>query len=442
MNIVWFQSALWMALALVAATASLYITISAALFEIVVGAIAGNTIGLPLNDWINYIAGIGAVVLTFLAGTDIDPHVVKRNFASSVTIGLMGFFAPYLGCLLLARYGLGWPWPQAQIGGIALSTTSVAVVYAVMVETGYNQTELGKIILAACFINDVGTVLALGLVFARYGLGWPWPQAQIAGIALSTTSVAVVYAVMVETGYNRTELGKIILAACFINDVGTVLALGLVFANYNVYLLAFAVVTVAVLAALPWVVPWLFKRIGGRASEPEIKFIFLVLFVLGGLANLGKSEAVLPAYLVGMALAPFFMGNRELQLRLRAICFAFLTPFYFLKAGSLIEWQALLAGLGLIGAFLAMKMFTKFVGILPLTRYFKFIPREGMYTTLMMSTGLTFGSISALFGLTNHIIDQGQYTVLLTAVIGSAVVPTLIAQIWFQPKFEPLEEDA
>src|SRR6516225_3161173 len=98
MNNVWFQSALWMALALVAATASLYITISAALFEIVVGAIAGNTIALPLTDWINYIAGIGAVVLTFLAGTDIDPHVVKRNFASSVTIGLMGFFAPYLGC--------------------------------------------------------------------------------------------------------------------------------------------------------------------------------------------------------------------------------------------------------------------------------------------------------------------------------------------------------
>ena len=193
---------------------------------------------------------------------------------------------------------------------------------------------------------------------------------------------------------------------------------------------------------LPFIVPWLFKKIGGRASEPEIKFLFLVLFALGGLANLGKSEAVLPAYLVGMALAPFFMANRELQLRLRAICFAFLTPFYFLKAGSLIEWHALLAGLGLIAAFLAMKMFTKFVGILPLTRYFKFVPREGMYTTLMMSTGLTFGSISALFGLTNHIIDQGQYTVLLTAVIGSAVVPTLIAQIWFQPKFEPLEEDA
>ena len=378
MENIWFQSALWMALALVAAVGSLFVTISAALFEIVVGALAGNTIGLPLTPWIDYIASFGAVVLTFLAGTDIDPHVVKRNFASSITIGLMGFFAPYLGCLLLARYGLGWPWGEAQIAGIALSTTSVAVVYAVMVETGYNQTELGKIILAACFINDIGTVLALGLVFA----------------------------------------------------------------NYNVYLVSFAIATIVVMVALPRIVPWLFERIGGRASEPEIKFIFLVLFVLGGLANLGKSEAVLPAYLIGMALAPFFLQQKELQVRMRAICFAFLTPFYFLKAGSLIDVRALLAGAGLIALFLAMKMITKFAGILPLTRYFKFDRREGMYTTLMMSTGLTFGSISALFGLTNHIISQEQYTVLVTAVIGSAVVPTLIAQLWFHPHFEPLEEDA
>ena len=132
----------------------------------------------------------------------------------------------------------------------------------------------------------------------------------------------------------------------------------------------------------------------------------------------------------------------EVQRRMRAICFAFLTPFYFLRAGSLIEAKALVAGIGLIAAFLAVKMAAKFVGILPLTQFFAFGKRNGMYTTMMMSTGLTFGSISALFGLTNHIIDQTQYTILVTAVIGSAVVPTLIAQLWFQPHFEPLKEDA
>ena len=378
MGQVWLQSALWIGLALVASIISIRVAISVALIEIMVGALAGNAIGLPLTEWVNFLAGFGAILLTFLAGTEIDPGVVRRHFRSALSIGVVGFFAPYLGVL----------------------------------------------------------------AYAHYVVHWPWDQAQIAGISLSTTSVAVVYAVMVETGFNRSEMGKIILAACFVNDLGTVLALGVVFAHYDLRLAFFGAATAVVLWLLPRFAPWFFAQVGHRVSEPETKFVALILLGLGGMAAVAGSEAVLPAYLVGMALAPFFMGNRELQLRLRAICFAFLTPFYFLKAGSLIEWHALVAGLALIGAFLAMKMFTKFVGILPLTRYFKFDPREGMYTTLMMSTGLTFGSISALFGLTNHIIDQSQYTVLLTAVIGSAVVPTLIAQIWFQPKFEPLEEDA
>jgi len=374
----WLASALWIALALAAALVSIWTSVSVALTEIVVGAVAGNIVAMTLTPWINYIAGFGAILLTFLAGTEIDPKVVRKHFGASMSIGVMGFVAPYLGCMLGARYGLGWPWPQAQIAGISLSTTSVAVVYAVMIETGFNKSELGKIILAACFVNDLGTVLALGLVFA----------------------------------------------------------------NYNGWLALFAVGTVAVLAVLPWTAKRFFAYVGTRVSEPEIKFVLVVLFGLGGLANLAKSEAVLPAYLVGMVLAPLFLANRALQNRIRVIAFAFLTPFYFLKAGSLIEAHALVQSAGLIVLFLAIKMATKFVGILPLTRYFKFAPRDGMYTTLLMSTGLTFGSISALFGLTNHIIDQEQYTILLTAVIGSAVVPTLIAQAWFQPNFTPLEEDA
>jgi Kef-type K+ transport system membrane component KefB len=144
--------------------------------------------------------------------------------------------------------------------------------------------------------------------------------------------------------------------------------------------------------------------------------------------------------LVGIALAPTFMKDRELPHRLRIVAFSILTPFYFLKAGSLVEARAVVAGGGLILFFLAIKMVTKFVGILPVTRLFKFKPRDGMYTTLLMSTGLTFGSISALYGLTNNIIDQQQYTILVTAVILSAVVPTMIAQRWFLPTDKPLEE--
>ena len=374
---VWLASALWLGLALLASIISIRVAISVALIEIVVGAVAGNVIGLELNEWVNFLAGFGAILLTFLAGTEIDPQVVRRHFRSSMGIGVVGFIAPYLGCLLYARYLLGWSWPQAQIAGISLSTTSVAVVYAVMVETGFNKTEIGKIILAACFVNDLGTVLALGVVFAHYDL----------------------------------------------------------------WLALFGAVTAAALWLLPRFAPWFFKAVGHRVSEPETKFVALVLLGLGGMATVAGSEAVLPAYLVGMALAPAFLADPELPHRMRIITFTILTPFYFLKAGSLVDFHAVLATAGLIVVFLAVKMATKFLGILPLTRAFRFEPRDGMYTTLLMSTGLTFGTISALFGLTNHIIDQTQYTILVTAVIGSAVVPTLIAQRWFQPTSAPGGQD-
>jgi len=367
---VWLHSALWLALAFLASLISIRVAISVALIEIVLGAIAGNLVGLPITEWVNFLAGFGAILLTFLAGTEIDPRTVRRHFASSMSIGVVGFLAPYAGVL------------------------------------GY----------------------------AHWVLGWPWPQAQIAGIALSTTSVAVVYAVMIETGYNRTELGKIILAACFINDLGTVLALGVVFAHYDLRLLVFGAVTALVLWLLATWAPRMFRSLGERVSEPQTKFVALVLLGLGGLASVAGSEAVLPAYLVGMALAPTFLAERELPRRMQIIAFSILTPFYFLKAGSLLEAHAVVSALGLILVLLAIKMVTKFAGILPLTVYHEFERREGMYTTLLMSTGLTFGSIAALFGLSNHIIDARQYTVLVTAVIGSAVVPTLIAQRWFQPR--------
>ena len=370
---VWLHSALWLGLALLASLISIRVAISVALIEIVVGAVAGNLVGLQISDWVNFLSGFGAILLTFLAGAEIDPRIVRKHFWSSMTIGVMGFVAPYLGVL----------------------------------------------------------------AYAHYGIGWAWPQAQIAGIALSTTSVAVVYAVMIETGFNRTEIGKIILAACFINDLGTVLALGIVFAHYDLWLLLFGAITAAVLVILARYAPWMFRQLGTRVSEPQTKFVALILLGLGGLASVAGSEAVLPAYLVGMALAPTFLAEPELPHRMRIIAFSILTPFYFLKAGSLVEAHAVMAALGLIAVFLGIKMATKFIGILPLTVYHRFDRREGMYTTLLMSTGLTFGSISALFGLTNKIIDRSQYTILVTAVIGSAVVPTLIAQRWFQPKFKP-----
>ncbi len=279
------------------------------------------------------------------------------------------------------------------------------------------------------------------MAYAYYIAGWTPDAAKICGIALSTTSVAVVYAVMVETGLNKTELGKIILAACFVTDLGTVLALGILFANYNLWLVAFAVITTAVLIVTPRFARWFFATFKGHVSEPEIKLLFFMLFGLGWLATHANSEAVLPAYLLGIVVAGLFQEHREMVRHLRTATFALLTPFYFLKAGTIVSIPAIVSGFGLILILLAVKVAAKFIGVYPLTSVFRFSRKIGMYTTLLMSTGLTFGSISALFGYSRGIITQEQYTILVTVVIGSAVIPTLIAQWFFEPKHKDLKGD-
>jgi Kef-type K+ transport system membrane component KefB len=375
MENIWFIAAAWMALALIASVISIRLGISVALVEMFVGVIGGNFLGFHTTPWIDFLATFGSGLLTFLAGAEIDPESLRKQLKPSLVIGGVSFLLPFLGAMAFAHYVVGWELRAAQIAGIALSTTSVAVVYAVMVETGLSDTDFGKLILAACFVTDLGTVLALGVLFA----------------------------------------------------------------SFNAWMAVFVVVTAPVLWKLPTVTRWVISHWGSRVSEPEVKFIFLVLFFLGGLSTTAKSEAVLPAYLVGLVIAGVFVRDKVLVQRMRSIAFAMLTPFFFIKAGTFISLPALLTGFTLIVALLTVKIITKFMGVWPLTRAFRLSPREGNYTTLLMSTGLTFGSISALYGLTNGIIDQTQYTVLVTVVVGSAVVPTFIAQTWFLPKGMPAE---
>ncbi len=382
MDNIWFIAAIWIGLALVASLISIRVGISVALIEILVGVAAGNIhFGagqqiLRSTDWTNFLAMLGSGVLTFLAGAEIDPVSLRANFRASMAIGMAAFVLPFAGVWLFAQFVLGWPIHQAQIAGIALSTTSVAVVYAVMIETRQSETPLGKMILAACFINDLGTVLALGLIFA----------------------------------------------------------------NFNLWLLVFVVVTCVMLWFMPKWTEFIVVRMGAtRVSEPEIKFIFFVLFFLGGLASTAKSEAVLPAYLIGLVVAGVFLRDKTLVHRMRSIAFAVFTPFYFIRAGSLVLLPVLWTALGAIVILLLIKMVTKYVGVLPLSRLYFMRPREANYTTLLMSTGLTFGTISALFGLQNQIIDQRQYSVLVTVVILSAFVPTLIAQKFCEPSRRTME---
>lgn len=378
MTAIWALAALWLGLALLATLLSIWLRISAALSEIVIGTVAQLIVGAAIGhavlgteeSWIKFLAGAGAIILTFLAGAELDPAVFRLRWTEAGAVGLISFALPFMTCAAAAHWLLGWGVMQSWLAGVALSTTSVAVVYAVMLEFGFNSTSYGKTVLAACFVTDLGTVVALGLIFAPF----------------------------------------------------------------TAKTLIFLAVSIAAMGVLPWLTPRFFARYGGRPSELEAKFLLLTLFGLGALAAWAGSEAVLPAYLVGMVLAGTVGRDHALIRRLRTVTFGLLTPFYFIRAGSFVSVAALIAAPFAFLLFLVVKVASKIVGVYPVARGFGAPAKESMYTTLLMSTGLTFGTISALYGLSHKIIDQGQYSILVATVIGSAIIPTLVANAFFLPR--------
>jgi Kef-type K+ transport system membrane component KefB len=362
------------ALILIASIVSVEVGISVAIIEIGLGVVGANVFGVHPTPWIDFIGSFAGIVLTFLAGAEVDASLLRRQWRPAVLIGGLSFLLPFIGVGLFARYVAGWNLRQAEIAGIALSTTSLAVVYAVLVESGLAATELGKTVMAATFVTDLGTALALSVLFVQ-----PGP-----------------------------------------------------------YLLLFIGASVLVIGAMVALQRPFFARYGSRVIEPEIKGAFLALFVLMWTADLAKSHAVLPAFLLGLAISGVFKQHRDELNRFRVVSFAFLTPIFFLKGGLNVDVRQLASGGWLLVAFLLLKVALKFVGVLPVA--LKYVRPYAVFTTLLMSTGLTFGTISSLYGLNAGIIDRRQFTILIATVIGSAIIPTVIAQRWFAPPLSELTQ--
>jgi Kef-type K+ transport system membrane component KefB len=352
---------------LLASTISVEIGLSVALIELVGGVIVGNAFDVGVPGWLAFIGTFAGIVLTFQAGAEVDVPQFKREWRASLSIGLVSFFAPFAVAGLLAYYALDWTRRQAEIGGLALSTTSLAVVYAVLVETGLNRELVGKRLMSATFVTDIATVIGLTVLFVKP----------------------------------------------------------------TIWIVPFVVVSVVLIVGLPRVAPWFFGRYGDRVIEPEIKLVYASLFLLLWLGGRANSQAVLPAFILGLAMSSHYVQHRLEQERMRVVAFAFLTPFFFLKGGMNVSVNALWANLGVLALLFLGKMVPKFVGVYPLAR--RYTAPHAMFTTLLMSTGLTFGTITSLYGLNAGIIDRTQFSLLITVVVLSAIVPTAIAQRWFHP---------
>ncbi|MGZ4406781.1 MAG: cation:proton antiporter [Gaiellaceae bacterium] len=355
------------AVVLIASVVSVELGVTVALVELTLGVAAGNLFHLETQDWLDFIAQFCSIVLTFLAGMEVDPAYMRRRLGASVGIGVVSFVGPFAVASTVAYLVLDWSTRASLIAGTALSTTSLAVVYSVLVERGLTDTSIGKLLMSATFVTDLCTALALSAIFIKPNLWFP----------------------------------------------------------------VFLAVSVLLIVVMPRVAPWFFGRYGDRVIEPEIKLVFLCLLILMVLADESNGHAVLPAFVLGLVMSRHYQEHREEQKRLRVVAFALLTPFFFVKGGMNVSIGAVSRNLGVLAVLLAAKMLPKIGFIYPLAR--RADRRHATFTTLLMSTGLTFGTISSLYGLNAGIINKTQFSLLVSVVVLSAVVPTAIAERWFLP---------
>jgi len=342
--------------------------ISSSIFEVAAGVIVANVIGIALPSWLDLFGTFGGLMLTFLAGSEVEFVLLKSKAKESLAIGTMAFVAPLLGIFLFLTLATDWTFQARLAGSLALTTTSVAVVFAVLTEYGIIKVPFARTIIAVTFVNDILTLIGVNFIAP----------------------------------------------------------------SFNIFSLLFLLGLVALVPIVPRLLRIVVRNYGKKAVEIELRFVIAILLVVAYFADEVNLHAVFGAFVLGLIFANSIQDYQDILSKMRVVTFTLLAPFFFVRAGMLIALPAVIANAGLVIGLLAVKLLSKFIGTYVLCR--KWISEAPMFATMLFSTGLTVGTIVATLGLNLGFLSQTQFSVVVTAVILSAVVPTLIAKRFIPSK--------
>ncbi|WP_299521806.1 cation:proton antiporter [uncultured Methanobrevibacter sp.] len=361
---------------LLASVISIKTGISVTVVEITIGVIIGNLGFFHSESWMIYIASFGGILLTFLAGVEIDVNLMKDNFKQSFTIGFLSFLIPFTIVFLATYYIIGWDLNPSLLTSTALSETSIAVVYSVLTQRGLFRYKIGKLIMVATFITDICTAIALSVLFTKFDI--------------YTVLFYVISIIIIVIAYYKSDL-------FFENSM---------FRN--------------------------------KMSELEIKYIFVLLLAFIFFGSLGGGQAILPAFILGVILSNHFKNTSrgEVKSRFKTVAFAIITPIFFIIGGMKVSLPLIYSCFGIFLTLFTLRQISKYIGVYYPSK--KFLKQNHTYVTMMMSTGLTFGLVAAVFGLNNGIINQTEYSVITGILVLSAILPTFVAEKWYTPKHKEL----
>jgi glutathione-regulated potassium-efflux system ancillary protein KefC len=350
-------------LIIVAGIIALEVGFSSSILEIAVGVLASNLLELGELKWIDFLSNLGLLGLMFFAGLETDPELLRKHLAKSMFIGFSSFFFPLISIFYVCHYILGYSFDASLLIGIALSTTSLALVYPILKEKR----------------------------FLRY------PQ------------------------------GQILLAGAMVVDISSMLSMSFLFEGINVYNVFFSVVLFLLLVKLPKWGERLFSRYSGNQIEFKIRFILLVLVAIGFFSETVKINEAVLAFATGILFAELFRKDRLTEKKMRAIVFGFLAPFFFFKAGYSVQLSKVNLKVLFLSILLGLTAFiTKYLGTVYATAN---IFKGAVYKLagLFFNLRLTFGIVASMFGLKAGIIGEETYVALLIIIVVTSFISSLIS---------------
>ena len=341
---------------------SLEIKVSVAIMEIMAGIVAGNFFRLMSSDWIDNMSLFGLLGLMFFAGFETNVNMLKKNWRSSLTIGVSSFLAPFFLVLVSGYFLLTMEIKEALLFSIGLSTTSVALLYSIFKEKQLIDSEAQQLLLSAAMVVDITSIFALAFIFE--GL---------------------------------TALSILLFVFCIL-----------------------------FLAQIPRLGRWLVKRYQSDQIEFKMRFILLVLLTMVLLSKQASIHVSLFAFFVGIFFSEFMEEDKELVSKLKSLVFGLMAPIFFFKAGLYVrlisfKWSMLpyVLFLGIV-AYLA-----KFLGTYYSARKF-LPQKVAKFAGLIFNVRLSFGIIAATFGLESGILRQEMFLTMIFIVVGASIVTSFL----------------
>lgn len=343
---------------LISAIIGLRFNIAVSIFEIALGAIVGNWIGIKPSPWLNQFADLGSLMLIFIAGSDINIPFLKKNYKPITLMGSASFIFPFI---LITSYGFfiaHWNREMCILMGIACSSTSIAVVYPVLKDNGLLKIDLGKMLLGVAFLPDFLVTVALFVFFTKIDL----------------ITVLVI--------------------------IGLILAV--IFARKFSY-------------------DYFFKTFRGQtSSEVKLRFIFALFFLVSFISEKGKLHASLAIFILGILFSDLMEKKPETNMKLRAVAFSIFVPMFYFKAGLLFSFKAVIVNFPLIAIILSIAFIAKYIGIYITGK--KYLGDKIKYASTLMNARLTFGTIASTYGLTHGIITQQYFSILISVIILASAI--------------------